>query len=413
MHQMGAGNDLGHTLCHLIYVLWSALVCNGSRLAVDVDIVQRTPISDYSRALELPVLCRRAVVPACSVALSTTACLGSTPYSFTATSCLRTRQGRLALHFFHVLAIINSVHTATSNHHQPTNHSLFQDIHHDMANVQLIRARQTFATTTINQVQSIQLVQTMLHGAMSTLTYLRELFPEKAFADRYYEMRETPLPYAEFAAARMPSHKGEADEHSTRLPVLIRERSRRADLFLDWLVSARTELRSRRYTDNTQEKGVFPELDSGELRAVQLLIHPNKESRDTVLETYTFTVHYTVSEDGRRTPSGLGATSSGSTMATAKATNTALQQLLRSVSSLCRDLPVLPGEYIASPLVNHADLITAGRLMSMELIYENNKGKQNSVEGFVPSRGDELSFAKAKGWNTRTQSLEFTTGHHE
>jgi hypothetical protein len=107
-----------------------------------------------------------------------------------------------------------------------------------MANVQLVRTRQTFATTTINEVQSMHLVQTMLHGAMSTLTYLRELFPEKAFEYRYYEMRETPLPYKDFAAARMPSYKSEADPHSTKLPVLLRKRSKRADLFLDWLVSA-------------------------------------------------------------------------------------------------------------------------------------------------------------------------------
>jgi len=106
-----------------------------------------------------------------------------------------------------------------------------------MANVQVVRTRQTHATTTINEVQSIQLVQTMLHGALSTLTYLRELFPERAFEYRYYEMRETPLPYTDFAAARMPSFQSEADPHSTKLPVLLRDRSKRADLFLDWLVS--------------------------------------------------------------------------------------------------------------------------------------------------------------------------------
>ena len=212
-----------------------------------------------------------------------------------------------------------------------------------MANVQLVRTRQTFATTTINEVQSIQLVQTMLHGAMSTLTYLRELFPEKAFEYRYYEMRETPLPYKDFATARMPSYKSEADPHSTKLPVLLRKRSKRADLFLDWLVSAIC-FPCGSFTDTTQEKGVFPELDSGELRAVQLLIHPDKTSRDAVLETYTFTIHYTVSEDGRRTPSGLAASSSGRPAATTKATNIALQQLLRSVDSLCQDLPALPSE---------------------------------------------------------------------
>lgn len=106
-----------------------------------------------------------------------------------------------------------------------------------MANVQLVRQRQTQVMTTINEVQSIQLVQTMLHGALSTLTYLRELFPEKAFVSRYYEMRETPLQYKDFAAARMPSRQNEADVHSTVLPILQRHRSKRADIFLDWLVS--------------------------------------------------------------------------------------------------------------------------------------------------------------------------------
>jgi meiosis-specific protein HOP1 len=107
-----------------------------------------------------------------------------------------------------------------------------------MVNVQLTRTRQTHATTTINEVQSIQLVQTMLHGALSTLTYLREFIPERAYEYRYYEMRETPLPYTDYAAARMPSFRNEADPHSTKLPVLMRDRSKRADVFLDWLVSA-------------------------------------------------------------------------------------------------------------------------------------------------------------------------------
>jgi hypothetical protein len=55
--------------------------------------------------------------------------------------------------------------------------------------------------------------------------------------------------------------------------------------------------------------------------------------------------------------------------------------------------------------------------MSMELIYENDKGKSHvpkSIEGFMPCKaGDDLSFAKAKGWKIHTNSLEFTTGCHE
>ena len=55
--------------------------------------------------------------------------------------------------------------------------------------------------------------------------------------------------------------------------------------------------------------------------------------------------------------------------------------------------------------------------MSMELIYENDKGKSHvakNVEGFMPCKsGDDLSFAKAEGWEICTKSLKFTTGCHE
>jgi len=55
--------------------------------------------------------------------------------------------------------------------------------------------------------------------------------------------------------------------------------------------------------------------------------------------------------------------------------------------------------------------------MSMELVYENNQGKSHvpkSVEGFMPYKGgDDLSFAKAEGWEVCTKSLDFATGCHE
>ena len=105
-----------------------------------------------------------------------------------------------------------------------------------MANVQLVRQRQTQVTTAINETQSMQLVQTMLHGALSSLAFHRDLFPERAFALRYYELRQTPLPYADFAAARMPSHLADTDVLHTRLPILQRDCSKRANVFLDWLV---------------------------------------------------------------------------------------------------------------------------------------------------------------------------------
>jgi meiosis-specific protein HOP1 len=112
-----------------------------------------------------------------------------------------------------------------------------------MASIQLVRQRnvQTRTTTKLDQAQSLQLVQTMLHSALSTLTYLRSLFPDKASLEQRYALSDTITPYAEYAAARMPSVNDDADTPHTNLPILLRGRSRRADVFLDWLVSGRCE----------------------------------------------------------------------------------------------------------------------------------------------------------------------------
>jgi hypothetical protein len=140
-----------------------------------------------------------------------------------------------------------------------------------MASIQLVKQRnvQTRTTTKLDQVQSLQLVQTMLHSALSTLTYLRNLFPDRAFVQRRYEMRDTVMPYAEYAAARMPSVNDDAEIPYTNVPILVRAHSRRADVFLDWLVSGGRTFQ-RHSTNTSQEKGAFPELESGDLRAVQI-----------------------------------------------------------------------------------------------------------------------------------------------
>ena len=216
-----------------------------------------------------------------------------------------------------------------------------------MASIQLVRQRntQTLTATKLDQVQSLQLVQTMLHSALSTLTYLRNLFPDRAFEERRYEMRDTIVPYADYAAARIPSVKDDADIPHTNLPILVRDRSRRADVFLDWLVSGGGASQWQS-TNTLQEKGAFPELESGDLRAVQILIHPDKQRRNEVLETYTFIVRYVVAENGRRTPSAVVAETPERQEATTSSAHTALQELLRNVDQLCENLPQLPREWL-------------------------------------------------------------------
>jgi len=108
-----------------------------------------------------------------------------------------------------------------------------------MASVQLVRQRNEVRTT-MDQKQSLEIVQTMLHSALSSLTFMRGLFPVKAFDERVYEMRDEVLPYDDFASARMPTTRDKATTPNTTLRVLRRDRSRRVNTFLDWLVSSAT-----------------------------------------------------------------------------------------------------------------------------------------------------------------------------
>jgi meiosis-specific protein HOP1 len=105
-----------------------------------------------------------------------------------------------------------------------------------MSSVQLLRQRNEVRTA-MDQKQSLELVQTMLHSALSSITYIRGLFPLKSYDQRVYEMRDRMLPYDDFAEGRMPDDLNDAIAPHTTIRVLRRGRSRRVDTFLDWLVS--------------------------------------------------------------------------------------------------------------------------------------------------------------------------------
>lgn len=160
-------------------------------------------------------------------------------------------------------------------------------------------------------------------------------------------------------------------------------------------------LNGRVGTNTSQEKSAFPELESGDLRAVKIFVHPDSQRRNEVLETYTFVVRYVIAENGRRTPSAVATDAPEDQEATTSSAHAALQGLLRNVDQLCEDLPQLP----------HA------RFVSMELVYDkkklNDEVKGSRVQGFIPCKEDTLSMGEARGWRIYTQSLEFNSGHHE
>ncbi|OQO13343.1 hypothetical protein B0A48_01571 [Cryoendolithus antarcticus] len=250
-----------------------------------------------------------------------------------------------------------------------------------MANVQLVEQRtaQTVTQTVMTQKQSQVMVQTMLHSALSSLAYVRGLFPSKAFDNRYYEMRDDVLPYEDFANANMPDDGKEAAKPHTKLPVLRRGRSRRADKFLDWL-----------------ENGAFNEIDSGNLRAVQILLNVDPKQRTAVLETYTFTIQYSDPAAAKRVPIGVHIGKPLTPSATVQSTNKALQTLVRGIDTMCKDMSELPKK----------------RLLSMQLWYNNAVPRPGNVTDFIPGLGDDLLFPQLEGWERQSTTMQLGSGCH-
>nr|OQO24264.1 hypothetical protein B0A51_10124 [Rachicladosporium sp. CCFEE 5018] len=251
-----------------------------------------------------------------------------------------------------------------------------------MANVQLVKQRtaQTVTQTVMTQKQSQVMVQTMLHSALSSLTYVRDLFPSKAFDNRYYEMRDDVLPYEDFASANMPEDGKKAAKPHTKLPVLRRGRSRRADKFLDWL-----------------ENSAFNEIDSGNLRAVEVLVNVDPKQRTAVLETYTFTIQYSDPVAAKRVPIGVHMGKPLTPSATVQSTNKALQTLVRGINTMCKDMPELPNK----------------RLLSMQLWYNNAVPQSRTVTNFIPGLRDDLLFPQLDGWERQSTTMQLGSGCHQ
>lgn len=66
------------------------------------------------------------------------------------------------------------------------------------------------------------------------LTKDSNFFPEKAFDKQLYETTEKIQPYEDYAAGKRPQTS--TSKPCTMIQVLRRKRSRRVDMFLDWLV---------------------------------------------------------------------------------------------------------------------------------------------------------------------------------
>ncbi|PIA94498.1 hypothetical protein CB0940_08124 [Cercospora beticola] len=238
--------------------------------------------------------------------------------------------------------------------------------------LQQTRLAPTTTKTEITQKQSLEVVQTFLHGSLSSLAYLRCFFSEKAFDEQTYTTGPRLPTYREYINGKLP--KGEKNDGgmATVMKVLRRKRSKRADKFLDWL-----------------EKGAFVALEEGRLSALQIYVHTDPDHPEQVVETYTFAIKYHSDGRGGRVFAGIEVDSPGREGITIEATSIALQSLIRHVNQLCEGLPDLPEK----------------RYVSMALFYPEDC-KDVKAAGFAPSNLSKILFAQADGWEKTTERLD-------
>ncbi|KAI5361915.1 Putative HORMA domain, Zinc finger, FYVE/PHD-type, Zinc finger, RING/FYVE/PHD-type [Septoria linicola] len=231
---------------------------------------------------------------------------------------------------------------------------------------------QTKTKTTITQKQSLEVVQTLLHGGLSSLAYLRMFFAEKAFDTQTYSAGNRMPSYQDYVNGKLPKQKKTETGTHTVMKVLRRTRSKRADAFLDWL-----------------EEGAFVALREGRLRALQIYVHTDPDHRDRVVETYTFTIKYHDDGRGGRLLAGLEFDSPGKEGFTVEATTRALQDMLLRIIDTCQGLPDLPEQ----------------RFISMALFYPEDSN-DIKLRGFEASTIEQLLFAQAEGWEKNTLKFD-------
>ncbi|RMX83506.1 hypothetical protein D0869_05259 [Hortaea werneckii] len=236
----------------------------------------------------------------------------------------------------------------------------------------LVQRPVTKTQNAIDQKQSLEVVQTLLHGGLSSLSYQRALFSDKVFDEQFYVTGDHVHSYADYAAAKLPKRSPRDGTTATKMQVLRRGRSKRVDQFLDWL-----------------EKGAFVALKAGNLKALQLYVHADEDDRRRVIETYTFTIQYSKNATDEKSVARIELDSPGAKI-DVRTTNMSLQVLLRQIDAMCGQLPNLPEK----------------RFVSMELFYLPGMGKIHEPEGFRASQNDIIVYATAQGWQRHVERLK-------
>lgn len=151
-------------------------------------------------------------------------------------------------------------------------------------------------------------------------------------------------PYDDYANGKLPTSSKGVQKPALNIKILRRNRSRRVDTFLDWLVSTSRVLTKSSLAHLLQEKGAFPLLAAGRLQAIQICVHEDQYQREKVIESYAFAIKYEDDGSGSKSPVGVKVGRHQSCPANVGQANSNLQEVLGEIQKICKTLPHLPGE---------------------------------------------------------------------
>ncbi|OBT82206.1 hypothetical protein VE02_08672 [Pseudogymnoascus sp. 03VT05] len=140
----------------------------------------------------------------------------------------------------------------------------------------LLTPNPTQTVVGINQAQSLNIVQTTVSAALSTILWINDLFPDDHFETRSYSLddptfRYTIKPLAQSAREKKKQGK---DETKVAWDFLLRGKTAKADKIWSWL------------------DGVCDAIKLGYLANFQISFHNGNVSRDTIAVAYVMRFNY-------------------------------------------------------------------------------------------------------------------------
>ncbi|KAI9770423.1 MAG: DNA binding protein [Geoglossum simile] len=249
---------------------------------------------------------------------------------------------------------------------------------------------------TLQQHQSVELIQAAVGIAIGCLAYLRDLVPEDAFSRATYGHPSSNIySYKDLghsSAARgnaigaqnsLYNAKGnpEAKGAGVRVSILKRGHSEEVNQLLDWI-----------------ELGIFEALQKGVLAAARFAIFVDKSKPEDIAESYTFTFRYQGEmECGTRFLSGMDMASPPGLVITLRGARDGLQKFIRHLCTVTSLFPRLPTK----------------RYLSVQLYYTDDCPPEYEPPGFKKCETSPMYFSETEDLKVAKGSIDMDTGIHE